>query len=162
MISDQSEDYNRTKNFGISTGVVNISLFGASIRQLRDRTKVTTNYFALGLYLCIHFFFWAAYGGIIPYLTSFLADSQIMSETMSPIWVGGLTLLSGLSGIITEMSAKHFGQKALFLLSSFLATLVCGLMVFSYNLTTTKSIFTIFWFIWFLGFGITFGFCVLC
>jgi len=202
LVSDQSEDYNRTKNFGISTGVVNISLFGASVlvslsekynlnvtlklfivvlsilaltifthrkknivhsmceRQLRYRTKtkVTINYFALGLYLCIHFFFWAAYGGIIPYLTSFLTDNAVISETMSPIWVGGLTLLSGVSGIFTGKFVEYFSQKKLFLLSSFLAALVCGFMVFSYSLVTTKSIFTLFWFIWFLGFGITSGF----
>lgn len=202
LVSDQSEDYNRTKNFGISTGVVNISLFGASIlvslfgkynsnvtlkllivilsilalimsihrkknivrsiceRQLRGRAnaRVTTNYFALGLYLCIYFFFWAAYGGIIPYLTSFLTDNVIINETMSPIWVGGLTLLSGVSGIFTGKCVKHFSQKKLFLLSSFLAALVCGLMLFSYSLVTNKSIFTLFWFIWFLGFGITSGF----
>jgi len=129
-------------------------------RQLRYRTKtkVTINYFALGLYLCIHFFFWAAYGGIIPYLTSFLTDNAVISETMSPIWVGGLTLLSGVSGIFTGKFVEYFSQKKLFLLSSFLAALVCGFMVFSYSLVTTKSIFTLFWFIWFLGFGITSGF----
>ncbi|HOJ88186.1 MAG TPA: MFS transporter [Pseudothermotoga sp.] len=204
LIGDNSNGENRIRNFGISIGIVNISLFATSVlisflgrhsdnlilrglaivmllvvlpvildqkrknRQALVRHDLVTDTCARhlvvskypGLIVCllVYFFFWFAYGGMMPHLTSFLASSSMGSIYAASKWIGILTLVSGMSGVITGKAVNLLGQRSLFLISCSLLVLVCGGTVVGYNALVSNKSFSLLWLIWVLGFGTASGF----
>ena len=205
LISDYSPQNKKDRNFGIVTGVVNITTFLASIFiNVTYESNSQLTFFVLSMVvllsviplllyvrkeppasaniaekerqkeksillflkkhplflicLFIQFGFWFSFGGLIPYLTSFLNAELSMGLGSAAMWVGALTLISGGSAFLTGRMSNLLGQKRLFMISISTMLLLTTMISCLYNSMMSDSFFAVFWMISFFGFGIASGF----
>jgi MFS family permease len=108
--------------------------------------------------LFMQFGFWFSFGGLLPYLTSFLSSTSSMNLGTASTWVGASTLISGIFAFLTGYLSNKLGQRKLFTVSIIAITVLALFITIAFNFVMEDSVFSIFWIIAFFSFSIFAGF----
>lgn len=110
------------------------------------------------VYFIMQFGLWFAFGGLSPYLTSFLNSEAGLNIGTASVWIGASTFFSGIVSFATGKFSRIIGQKRLFVISLTTIASFSVIIALFYHYILTPPTAQVFAIACFVGLSVATGF----